>query len=107
MLYIGFSIVWVCILAYMLCFWLWPEVVGGIVRCPLKTVFGVECPSCGLTRAYMHLFAGDWRGALALNKLLIPTALAGVAFPLIVLSDLLLGTRCLPRLCHPFHPASP
>ncbi|MFM8625470.1 MAG: DUF2752 domain-containing protein [Actinomycetota bacterium] len=35
--------------------------------CPLLAVTGVPCPSCGGTRAVLHLAAGDVGAAVALN----------------------------------------
>ena len=35
--------------------------------CLLQDVFGIPCPGCGLTRAFLFLGHGDFRSALALN----------------------------------------
>jgi hypothetical protein len=35
--------------------------------CLLKDVFGIPCPGCGLTRAFLFLAHGDLRSALELN----------------------------------------
>jgi hypothetical protein len=35
--------------------------------CLLKDVFGIPCPGCGLTRAFLFLGHGDIRNALELN----------------------------------------
>ena len=35
--------------------------------CPVQMAFGVPCPSCGATRATLHLLAGDPVTALSLN----------------------------------------
>jgi len=35
--------------------------------CLVKDVFGIPCPGCGLTRAFLFLGHGDVRSALALN----------------------------------------
>ena len=35
--------------------------------CPFLAVTGVPCPSCGATRAALHLLSGDLPSALAMN----------------------------------------
>lgn len=36
--------------------------------CGSRLWFGVECPACGLTRGFIRLAAGDWSGAISLNR---------------------------------------
>jgi hypothetical protein len=36
--------------------------------CGSRLWFGIECPGCGLTRGFIRLAAGDWSGAVALNR---------------------------------------
>ncbi len=67
-----------------------------IVRCPLHELTGLECPSCGLTRAVHALLDLDFARAARLNILAFPVAVLAVAFPLVCISDLLCGTRILP-----------
>jgi hypothetical protein len=31
--------------------------------CYSRTLFGVRCPGCGLTRSFIHLAHGDWRAS--------------------------------------------
>lgn len=44
--------------------------------CGSRLWFGLECPGCGLTRGFIRLAAGDWRGAMALNRVVPLMALA-------------------------------
>jgi hypothetical protein len=37
--------------------------------CMARSVFGVSCPGCGLTRSFIYLARGDWQHALALHRL--------------------------------------
>ena len=37
--------------------------------CPINLVFGVPCPGCGLTRAVLLLFRGDFFGAFSMHPL--------------------------------------
>ena len=41
--------------------------VKGSGVCVFRSVFGVDCPGCGITRSVMSLFAGDISGALRLH----------------------------------------
>ena len=43
--------------------------VTGIGVCPLRTVFGLSCPGCGMSRAWWELLSGDLPGALRYHPL--------------------------------------
>jgi hypothetical protein len=36
-------------------------------QCPFLQLLGIPCPGCGLTRATVFLFHGDWKQALAFH----------------------------------------
>lgn len=46
-----------------------------ILGCPIYNIFGVTCPGCGLTRAWLSFLRGDWRQALNYHLLFFPTPL--------------------------------
>ena len=37
--------------------------------CPLRTVFGLSCPGCGMSRAWWELLSGNLQGALRYHPL--------------------------------------
>ena len=39
------------------------------IPCLFKMILGIECPSCGITRAYISLLKLDFAKAFAYNKL--------------------------------------
>ena len=53
--------------------------------CVLKGLFGVQCPSCGMTRSALMALGGDLQAALSLNP----------GGPLVVLGALLLGAALI------------
>lgn len=52
--------------------------------CPLKIMFHVPCPFCGLTHACHYLVAGHVMRAVQANPLVLLAPIAVVALPLIV-----------------------
>jgi len=58
---------------------LWPGVqaaTGAQMLCPLRTLTGIPCPLCGMTRAATSLAAGDLGASLAYNPFLLVLAVA-------------------------------
>jgi hypothetical protein len=55
----------------------WLLIAPILPACPLRTLTGVPCPTCGTTRAGLALVRGDILGALHFNPL---ATLAGLAF---------------------------
>ena len=41
----------------------------GYYRCPFKKLFGVPCPTCGMTRAFWCLLEGNVKGAFYYHPL--------------------------------------
>lgn len=37
--------------------------------CASRSLFGVQCPGCGLTRSFIHLAEGDWRASWRAHRL--------------------------------------
>lgn len=39
------------------------------LQCPTKMIFSLPCPFCGLTRAWISVFSGDFSSAFAMHPL--------------------------------------
>lgn len=64
--------------------------------CPFRTVTGIDCPFCGMTRATLALGGGDWSAALALHPLAPLVVIGTLALMAIIVAgraDLLLRGR--------------
>lgn len=57
------------------------------VDCIFKSIFGISCPSCGLTRGFRALFSGDIVGAISYNILTIPIFIFFVIFVILFVVD--------------------
>ena len=71
--------------------------VAGIRVCPLRSLTGLPCPTCGATRAVLALACGDWQTAWFHHPLLTGLAIAS-AFYVCVAAATLLSIRRLPVL---------
>lgn len=71
---------------------LWVALTPALPRCPLRTLTGIPCPTCGTTRAALALLDGRVTDALVANPL---GTLAGIGF---VLGGIAAPIWCLLRL---------
>jgi len=54
----------------------WPTVLCALpIGCPVRAVWGIPCPGCGMTRAVALLLSGDFAGSLGMHALAIPILL--------------------------------
>jgi len=74
-----------------------PRLAAALPACPVHTLTGLPCPSCGTTRAALALAAGDPLAAFAANPLAALGWLAAIAGGLAALALLAFG-RPLPSL---------
>ncbi len=52
--------------------WMTPSGLPKMVLCPSLFFFNVECPGCGMTRAFLHLARGHFAQAWQLNHASVP-----------------------------------
>jgi hypothetical protein len=65
--------------------------VGGHEFCYFKAFFGIPCPGCGLTRAFISFFTGDYSAAFFYHPLFL-------AIPLVIMTVLFRKFSFLGRL---------
>ena len=66
----------------------WPalhQATGAQLFCPLRTLTGIPCPLCGMTRAATSLAVGDLHASLAFNPFLLPLAVATAVMTAVML----------------------
>ena len=51
-----------------------------ILGCPIYNVFGVQCPACGVTRAWVSFFSGDIISAVRFHALFWLVPIPIIAF---------------------------
>ncbi|SCP96038.1 DUF2752 domain-containing protein [Anaerobium acetethylicum] len=55
----------------ILIFYILARMAGIGTGCYIKGTFGIPCPGCGMTRAFLHLFRGDLAGAFYYHPLFL------------------------------------
>ena len=72
----GLAAGWLAVLVggFALARWLTPAAAGlgthqqlGLPPCTARVLFGVPCPSCGMTTAFAHFTRGEWAASAAAN----------------------------------------
>jgi hypothetical protein len=66
--------------------------------CFYKSVLGVDCPGCGMQRAFIALLKGDFAGSLKLYPALIPTIVMLAFLVVHIFYNLKNGARILVSL---------
>ncbi len=63
--------------------------------CPIKNLFGISCPGCGLTRAFICILKLDVVSAINYNILSIPLFLGICIYIIMLMFDVLLNTNII------------
>lgn len=58
----------------------------GVYKCPIKAIFHIDCPGCGLTRAFWAALRLDFKTAFSYHPLFLPI---GIEFCYVVLRPLI------------------
>lgn len=67
----------------------------GFMVCPSKWIYHIPCPGCGVTRAMLLVFKGQWAAAVALNpNVVLPVVLLPMV-PIVLLYDLCMHSNRL------------
>lgn len=94
-----------CLLAYAWLFYLFfhsHDVSSTFTPCIIKNVTGFACPSCGISRALLLLFNGDFYSSIKTNPLAIIVALIMFIMPFLIVYDLLFKQKILLQLNYKF-----
>ena len=70
----------------------------SLIACPSKLIWHLPCPSCGTTRAFLHLLHGEVGEAIWQNANVVPAAVFLFGFPVLGIYDWLSGKRVVRRL---------
>ena len=82
------SLLKIFLLTIEIFFYYWLFIYGYKGACIIKSHLGVNCPGCGLTRAFKAIFRLDFLEALNYNILSIPLFMFLIIFNLILAYDI-------------------
>ena len=49
-------------------------------KCPIKLIFGIDCPGCGFTRSFFALFRLDFKASFRYHPMGIPMLIESVYY---------------------------
>ena len=73
--------------------------VTGVYKCPMDYIFGIPCPMCGITRAFIALTHGDIREAFYYHPLWPVAVIAGIFYLLHFFEIIKINRRTTDILC--------
>lgn len=63
------------------------------LSCPVKTLLGVSCPTCGMGRSAAALWRGNFHEAVRYSPLLVAAVVVGLLLGFLAFLQLVLGLR--------------
>lgn len=72
------------------------EGLTNIVVCPSKLLYHIPCPGCGITRATIMGFRGDFFIAIKLNPNVVLSISFVITYPLLAIASLLSHKHLIP-----------
>ena len=70
----------------------------SIPLCPVKSLLGVDCPGCGMTRGVSCLLRLDFRSAWEYHIFSIPVSLGFVGYGILSVTDVLFDREYLKKI---------
>lgn len=70
----------------------------SVPLCPIKNLFGVSCPGCGLTRGFISVLKFDFSAATDYNVLSVPLFIGISLYALLCVSDILFSRNDVERV---------
>lgn len=68
------------------------------IPCLFKSVLGIACPTCGMTRAMLSLLHGDIINTIYYNILAIPLVIILIIIDVVIIVDLFKNSNYLERI---------
>ena len=61
----------------------------SVSLCPIKAIFGITCPGCGMTRGFMAILNFDFKTAYEYNVLSVPIFLGIAMYAVFAIIDII------------------
>lgn len=70
----------------------------SVPLCPIKNLFNVNCPGCGLTSGFIAILKFDFIAAIEHNILSIPIFLGIILYTVLCVTDIIFGKNNLEKI---------
>ena len=69
-----------------------------VIPCSFKKIFGIACPTCGMTRAMLSLLHGDIIDTIYYNILAIPLVILLILIDIVIIIDVFKKSNYLEKI---------